>query len=274
MNPLLLLVLSDLHINSAYGLCPRSFQLDDGGTYYMNPTQSWLLSKYEAMIEKIKKEKELSGSDLFVVFNGDLVEGRLNYGPAQNITQNSATELRMALDVIDPLVSISDKTFIIRGTEVHNGKSNSQEEVIAKDIDAESYNKDVASWWHLIADFRGFKFDITHHTTLGRRPWTTGNGAVRLAAETMYQYQARKERVPDFVIRSHVHQFSDSGFTYPVRAMTTGCWKYTDSYIHKIAPGTVPQIGAIKFFISGGKCDVEAIKYMPKQRTVWKEFTD
>jgi hypothetical protein len=81
-----ILILSDLHIGSTVALCKPSNQLDDGGTYLASTGQHWLHRCWEDMTERVWRNRR---GDLYIVVNGDAVEGDLKRRSAQLISRRA-----------------------------------------------------------------------------------------------------------------------------------------------------------------------------------------
>lgn len=251
-----LLVVGDLHVNSAVAICPPEFRNDDGGKTGPSDIQVWLWEKWQVLISIAARIP-----DLITIFNGDICEGDAKDRSHQLITRNRADIVKMASATIEPLVKISKTCYLIRGTEAHTGKSGELEEFVAQDFDLPGPNKYVHSWWALPLSIAGRHFDISHEVTGGfGSPATRRNRANRLAFETVAEYANRGERPPDFVIRSHLHGLGDSYDNHFTRAIITPCWTFATSYVSKKMPLTLADIGAV--FINVEKKEVW--KFNPK----------
>ena len=129
-------VVSDLHSNSTIGLCPYSFNLDDGGTYKASKAQRWLWRNWQDYWKRIANLSQDTGLPVVAVVNGDITDGD-HHGSPQLITRNDADQLRLGIAVLEPVLNTARRVFVVRGTEAHVGKSASLEEMIAQDIGAE-----------------------------------------------------------------------------------------------------------------------------------------
>ncbi len=267
MKRLTVAIVSDLQTNSTVGLCPPTINLDDGGTYRSSRGQRWLWHNWCEYIERVQSAK--GDGDLYIALDGDLSDGD-HHGIGQIISRNRATMRRNAAEVIDPLARLSDKMFFIRGTEAHAGKSAEFEEQLAEDFGAERDGNNW-SWWWLVAEWRGKKVDLAHHTSMGSTPAGRGNAANKLAVETIFNYAARHETAPHFVFRAHVHRYADSGENYPTRAVILPCWQFATSYVHKIAAGSLPSVGGMILTIEDGSYHLESVIYPPERTRVWRE---
>lgn len=255
-------IVSDLHTNSTIGLCPPRFPLDDGGVYVASKAQRWLWRNWLDYIGRVKKAK--GNGRLVTIFNGDICDGD-HHNTTQIITRNRREFLKLAWRVIEPLVEISDKVIVIRGTPSHVGQGSWMEEAIGADI--ESVKDDVGryAWPHAYLDIDGVTLDIAHHGSLGGRPWTRANAVNRLAVETIVKYADSGSKIPDLVIRSHRHQYADSNNNHKCRVIFTPAWQLATEFINKIAPGAVADIGGLIVNCNDGAYNAEVVRYAPSR---------
>ena len=265
-RPVVLVAFSDLHVGSTIGLCPRRVNLDDGGYYEHSPGQSWMWHNWQTFTDTAKKRAAELKAKLIVVSNGDLTEG-LHHGTTQVIGGgNKTTQMKMTYECLRPLVESCDKVFVVRGTPAHVGPSASLEEAIGDDItNAVRQSEGVASWWHLPLDVNGTLFDFAHHGKLGRLPWTKANGAHNVAAQVIIQHADRGQRIPNIIIRSHLHQYTDTYKNYDsTRLMATPGWQLATAFVHRIAPGSVADTGGFIYTCyPGGEVDVDIMRWRP-----------
>lgn len=263
-------LIADTHINSALGLCKPGTILDDGGSYSLNTVQKFLWKSWEQFLKDV--DELTNGYQKNLVLAGDIVELDSKGRSWQTITQNPSTAVSMAVDIFEPLVSEMDTTFVIRGTEAHTGKSAWGEEELAKDFDTEpDPQTKQKSWWHLRASFSGVRFDIAHHATMGRLPWTYANSANKLAFVTIIEYVNWGEDPPHVVARAHNHQFADSGRTYMTRGVFLPAWQFHTSYLHRIGKANaLPDIGGCIFLCDNGEYKFIDLRYRPQRSPEWK----
>jgi hypothetical protein len=261
--------IADTHVNSTLGLCKPGLVRDDGDPYDLNTIQRWLLKSWEQCLDDIGTLTK--GYYRSLVVDGDAIEVDTKDRSWQIISRNPSTALGLAIDIFDPLVTMCDTSFFLRGTEAHTGKSGWAEEALAKDFGSE---RDPAttnySWWHLRAKFSGVSFDIAHHYSMGQLPWTFGNSAMKLAATAMWDYMEWEEKPPDIVVRAHNHRFADSGRTYPTRAVFLPCWQWHTAHLHRLGKANArPHIGAVVFLCDKGEYTFHELLYRPTRSTPW-----
>lgn len=268
-------VVSDLHSNSTTGLCPPRFTLDDGGDYVSSKAQRWLWRNWLDYWQTIAALKADTGLPVAAILNGDAHDGDHHNTP-QIITRNENDQLRIAVEVVQPVLDVADKIFVIRGTEAHVGKSAWREEALADDIGAVPSADGTASHWHLYADFHGVVFDIQHHPeSVASRPWTAGAEANRISAMLVYEYAGSGDRVPDIAIRSHRHQFRDSGTTHKVRTFQLPPWQLATAFVNGpvAAAGKINPVGGMWFVCRDGSYTWDIVRYKPARskpvRVIW-----
>lgn len=260
---------SDLHINSTVALAHPIVVNDEGGEHRFSEEQRKLFHAFSDVLEKMSERKR-SDRPMYAVLNGDLVEN--NKRPTfQVITHNPTKIVNHAIKVLEPVFSIADYVFVVRGTEAHVGESANLEEMIAQNFDNTVPSKYANSWWHLRSDFGGAKFDIAHHATMGRLPWTEKNAANKIASIVRSRYAEMKEKEPNIAVRSHVHRYSDSGDNFgSLKAFTTPCWSLFTSYSYRISFENVPpDIGSIFMSVEEGQVQDQLWKYEFERDEVW-----
>lgn len=264
MSKIILAIVGDTHINSTVALRIPIMKMDDGSTNRASKLQQ---EYWNAWIDFCNQAKDKArGGKLIAVFNGDTVELDTKNRSHQVHTRNPATVIDVAYRTLEPMLDIAKEVYWMRGTEAHVGKSASMEELLAADCTKTIRKNGTASWWDLRMNVQGVLIDISHHTNMGTTLAGRGNAAARLAIRTMEEYSEWGEPAPKIAIRGHVHTFSDSGLTYPVRALTHGCWTATNSYSHRIGlGGRMPHIGGLFITIEDGKYNIEKVQYEYKR---------
>jgi hypothetical protein len=265
-------VVSDLHAGSTLGLCPpEGVLLDDGGRYmpsnaHVHLWECWLdyWSRVEALVRP--------GDRLYVALNGDVVEGS-HHRSVQIVTENlPATQHEIAMGCLAPALALRPAGIVlIRGTEAHVGSSAAYEERLARDLDCiQEPSTGAYSWWHFQAESNGVLLDFAHHGNVGKLPWTRQNPTNSLAARIFMASAKSGRRHPDLAIRSHAHQGADSYDIQPVRVVQTRAWQLSTAFVHKIAAGSVPEIGGLVVTCENGTYDLQKVEYDWKRIEPWK----
>lgn len=268
-GPVVLAVVSDLHVGSSVGLCPASTPLDDGGEYRASKAQRWLLGCWQDAWGKVYGLRDKHKAALWVVVNGDAVDGD-HHQTYQLWSRSPEEQIGVAEEMLAPVRTEAEQFFLIRGTEAHVGGSAWMEERLAGELEATpDKDRGTASWWHLRLLCNGVRFDCAHHTSMGRLPWTRANSANRTAAETVMAYAESGDAAPHVVVRSHQHRWAESGTNYATRAVFTPAWQLATAFTQRLAPAAVADIGLVLFVCEGGEYDMRPLRYHPKRKPYW-----
>lgn len=266
-------VVGDLHVNSTLGLCAdHGVMLDDGGRYMPSKVQLWMWEKWRDYIDAVESAVIAAGRPpLYVIFNGDLVDGD-HHNTSQIISRNMEIQRRACFDVIDPLLKLEPaNTFVVRGTEAHVGGAAADEEAIALDIGSvPDPSRGSSSWYQLRAKLGGVTFDVTHHGSIGRLPWTIGNILNRTAVEEVLRAAKQGDRPADVMIQNHNHIWGSSSDDYPTKVFANGCWQFATAYVSKIAPRATPSIGGLIFTCEDGGYSYQRKSYHPDRTPAWE----
>lgn len=275
-RPVLVAVVSDVHAGGTTALCPDTITLDDGGEYHASKAQRWLMQCWRDYWARVAAKRDEIGAELYVVFNGDLVEGD-HHKTTQIMSANpnaQAAVLNAAITV--PLALKPDRVFVVRGTEAHVGQSASSEERIADGLrrdkrpvvgDPES---GTASWWHLRMRVHKTLIDITHHGRTGQREHTRTGAAVLHAHDILLAHVKNGHEPPDLCLRAHYHRFNDSYDACPVRVVTSGAWQLATGYVKKVAPDTLADIGGLIVTVNPDGYAVERVGFQAARGPVWE----
>jgi hypothetical protein len=254
-------VTGDLHVNSTVGLLPYSVNLDDGGTYRSSKGQRWLWRNWLDFWDSVPK------GEIWTVLNGDLVDVPGRHKNSQLISQNETDVMKMAVDVLQPALEVSERVFVVRGTAAHVGSSGYTEEKIALDIGAEKCG-DNYSWWELLLNCDGVEFYITHHGPLGRLPHTHGNALNRRATEIEGLFA--KRGVPQVACQSHNHHFSTSSDEYEVKVFALPSWQLKTEFAKRIGIIEPDMVGGLWFDCEDGEYQYNVRRYTLNGHGAWK----
>ena len=133
MNVSKLVVVSDLHAGCRLGLCPSGgVTLDDGGIYLPSGLQLKLWGMWREFWEDFVPEAT-DGEPWGLVVNGDAIDG-VHHGTTTQVSHNVLDQVRMAHEILAPVVARSAGYYHVRGTEAHAGKSGHLEEQLAESL--------------------------------------------------------------------------------------------------------------------------------------------
>jgi hypothetical protein len=271
----LLVVVGDTHINSLTGIAMPDTPLEGGGKYQPNKLQLWLYERFNDFITTVGKvQAETKPTATILVLTGDIVDINLK-DPLDLITQNEAQVVRHGVDILEPLVSLADTRFFLKGTPVHVKQAGMLEELVAQRLGFwYDYPTKAFTRWLLHLQIDDVLFNIAHHGRAGRTAWTAMNPMMNFAANLLIESISAKRRAPDVVIRAHNHLFLDTGQALPIRVIQAPCWQFPNSYVFKQNIVRRPSIGGLLMEIDGDKCklhegtiyDIDTYEYAPIER--------
>ena len=270
-RPELWAVVSDTHCGSTVGLCPpNGVMMDDGGRYLPSAPQIALWECWLDYWERVGAARE-KRQPLICVVNGDAVEG-LHHRSSQFVSSNlAATQHAIAMGAFAPMMALRPSAVVfIRGTEAHVGASAEHEERIAEDLGAERGRDGAFSHWHFQAESSGCVLDFAHHGAVGRMPHTRTNPLGALAMRITNAAAKAGDKIPDIAVRSHMHQWGDTGDNFRVRVIQMGAWQLSTAFVHKVAAGSLPEIGGLIIRCDKGSAEVSKVKYPWKREDPWQ----
>ena len=241
-------VFSDTHVGCKLALChPDGAELDDGGIYMPSKSQLKIWSMWEEFwgewVPRVTR-----GQPFTVVHNGDVVDG-VHHNSTTQWSHNLGDQVNHAYKILKPVVEACEgRYYHIRGTEAHVGKSASEEERLARLLNAIPNEEGQFARYELRLRLGGRLCHFLHH--IG----TTSSSAHEASAinaelAAMYADAGRFGREPPMVVcRSHRHRCGEirlpahGGYA---TSMVTACWQLKTPYAWKIAGARVstPQIG-------------------------------
>jgi hypothetical protein len=268
-RPVVLAITSDQHCGSTVALCPPKILLDDGGEYHASKAQLWIWERWLAYWAQVEQVRRQMNATLVQVYNGDLTEGD-HHKTTQILSGNPTAQAAVVNEVLRvPLALKPDRIVGIRGTEAHVGPSAAFEERIFTGLRKDGWpvvrDEDTgnSSHWHWTLDHQGVRLDIAHHGKFGSRPSTKMNTVIALAFDIFSRAAIDGRPYPHLAVRSHMHQFGDTGSAYPTRLIQMPAWQLATAFIHRINPGAIADVGGIIVTIADGKLDIIPVIYKP-----------
>lgn len=269
----LVVVVSDLHVNSTIGLCPSRVTLDDRGEYVASKAQSgYLLRNWRRFWNDVEALKASSRAErVIVALAGDAVDDN-RHSKAQLITVNRGTIVDLAEKVLELAIELADELLVVRGTEAHVGGSGELEELAARRIGATPDPvTGLSSSWSLLVEIEGVLFDIAHHPpTAGYRPYTRAPAAARAAFILRSQYQEEGTRVPDVAIRGHTHYYQPGPREPKPEFFYCPPWQLCTAFGHRLGGGRIEPVGGLTFVCRGGSYQFKALRYRPPRVRPWQ----
>ena len=271
---------SDCHIGSKVGLSAPEFTDDDGRASLFSAPQRWLWECWRDSWECVRAYRAQVDT-LYVVANGDVVDGPGHHSTPQSISHYPTDEYRHALDILTPVAALADHFFMVRGTPSHTGGEGSPvEEALAAALEAErDPTTGRYAWPMLPLEVEGVLIHFAHHGRVGRTLHTKAHSANKAAAEHFFNALRLGRRPADLLVRSHEHRFTDSGRTYRTRLVQTPAWQLGTHFINRIAPdeNDIADIGSLLLWCADGNYQMEWIgegRYVPRAATPWRSPHD
>lgn len=188
VNTKSLVIISDLHCGSVYGLTPPGWA-SNKSPHYKLQQEAWLAYKNIA--------RKWSEPDILLI-NGDLIEGRQErQGGAELITNDRNVQSEMAVYCIREWRA--KNILMTYGTTYHVGSTGEDFEYnIAKDVDAKIGGK-------LFFNVEGMTINARHKVGSSSVPQGRGTALLREMAWNLMESVDDQEPKSDILIRSHVH---------------------------------------------------------------------
>lgn len=266
----LLVATGDVHAGSTIAPLPREgIDLDDGQRLLPSRLQAHLCDFWDEAWDYVFEMRRELDCPAHLLLNGDLVDG-WHHQTHQTVSVQNSPMARIFMHMWDrgPGNIGWDSVRITRGTESHVGKGGEREEGIARVLSTDRGEPIVCdpstgtrtSYWHRF-EIDGVRIDARHHGRAGMRSHTK-DAYVRTYAQDIWLSHVRDgERPPDLAIRSHLHQFGDSGVMHkmPTRLVMLPAWQHLTSFGHRITIEELGEIGLVLFYIEDGVVwDVDA----------------
>lgn len=254
-----IVVVSDLHAGCRMGLCPKGgVQLDDGGVYEPSQLQLKVWQMWEHFWDKFVPEHCPKGFTLVV--NGDAIEGS-HHGATTSVSANPADQVRIAYEILLPMVKRANRLYMVRGTEAHVGQSACNEETLARALGAVPNDQGYHSRWELWKRMGDKTVHFLHHvSSVGvQRGEAT---AIHAEMVDLFTESGRWGGAPPHVVvRSHRHRHVLTQMEAAhgkCIAFTTAAWQLKTPFCWKVAGArnSTPQVGGHIIKLDDGELSV------------------
>ena len=241
MNIRRVVVVSDLHCGSIFGLLPEGFVDSSEKEVSQNPGQKYLWECFNHFCGRISA----LDPDV-VVINGDTVEGQqYKQHGSELCLPLLSDQVEAAEECLRLLVSSAKNAVFygVQGTEYHVGGAARDEEALYKALGFTRYKglgtgkycKEV-----LDLDIEGVRLNIAHHVGVSGGLYRGG----AIDREGAFASLATHDKI-HCIIRSHVHNFSKTEYRRR-HNITTPCWQLQTRFMrHKSVHRMIPDIGGV-----------------------------
>ena len=246
-----LVVVSDLHVGDALGLCDAGgHDRDEGGRYMPSPLQIklwWLWREFwDTFVPEATK-----GEPFAVLVNGDALDGPGVKRATHQWTHNLGDQGKAAQQILAPVVEqCNGRFYVVRGTEAHVGSSAVEEERLAASLGAIQNAQGQHSRFEFWANIGPALVHALHHIgTTGSQHYESTAVHKEMVEEITEAGRWGRE-FPDVVIRSHRHRHIETVIpTHKGRcfAVVTPAWQLKTPFAFRV-PGarlSEPQIGGL-----------------------------
>lgn len=259
MTKTIFAIVSDLHIGSTTALAPPQFEahqrnVKEKQLVHANELQRWLWDSWTEFwnyVDTLAYEGEkYRKHHIVVAFLGDIIDGIHHNTP--QVMHEKNDQIRIAQDILQPIVDHVDASFGILGTSAHAGAAGTDEANIYQNIGVTDYGS------HFPLRIDGLVHDLRHHGRIGARPWTSQAAAV--GVEVMVDYIESGLHPPDYIWRAHNHIIDDSGLKLKgTRALTLPSFQLKTDYAWKVSGRIRSDIGG--FIMDGARLDDSRARY-------------
>jgi len=230
-----ILILSDMHVGSLWGLWPPDFEADDPRSdnrlrFHQNHTQKQLWKHWKDMVAKVNPE--------IIIFNGDLIDGQQRKSIGREVvTSRLETQIAACIDIIRTLPEVP--MYFTQGTDYHEMPDGSAvEHYIAKEFNGE-FGDD------LLIDECGIRMHVGHAISTSSSSWQYWPTALSRDLLLLALHSSdQKYGSVDVAIRSHRHNFCGAIFKNQIGVITP-CWQTRTPYAVKKDFVTPPDIGYV-----------------------------
>jgi len=261
----------DTHCGSHVGIQkPRQYQFA-GGNVASTPERRSLYRKWKEYAQRVAEKRE--GRRLVTVLMGDLIDG-VHHGSRQLLTSYLHEQRQMFLDLAWEYLDIvghtdEDFIYVLRGTDIRDthgtpsdayeiarelGAVPSREPKLDRfDLDEYGQPRQVGGEWawpEIELDIYGNLVQLTHHAPTGRgtRAHTLGNTMRSWARSLQHLKDARRERIPRYVVWAHKHtahsetvQFENGSAEGPLTTVVcTPAFQGRTEWVKQAIPLTLP----------------------------------
>lgn len=196
---------TDVHVGSKLGICPRGFKSRDGEIVGLNRLQEISWEHWGEVWSEIEKSKKPT----VIILGGEMIDN--NHHNTHEIWTPAPKTMRdAAIELLKPVCHLPNvvKVYGVLGTPVHSGQVGEHDEEVYRDIGAVPIGSELYYGVHDVRlHISGVLFDVAHQgPPPGRYPQSLGNSARLYAKAHIDTAYKRGIRPPDAILRGHFHR--------------------------------------------------------------------
>lgn len=238
----MVVIVSDLHAGSSYGLMPDNFTLHGGQVVRPNALQRWLLACWYDFWAWSKIRTR--GLKWAFVLDGDAIEG-IHHRTTEVISAEAKDHAVAAVKLLEQVAGDADYSFLVEGTECHTSVA---EHSIAEKIGAVKCKMgsghSLHAWPQLALNVNGCCGIIRHHISTTTRPYLEATQlSVQLGVDRIESIRANTP-APRFLVSAHRHQY---GHYSDGDAVSVVCppWQGLTRHGRKVVPAATTRVGGV-----------------------------
>lgn len=233
-----ILIVADLHVGSSFAIWHPDAEIS-GGKWILNAAQRSLWRAWNSMINNLTQENFTA-----IVVNGDTIDGVQHRSLGiPCVTTNVNEQAESAVMILEPLRSLTQHMYIVRGTEYHDSISGTAINEIGRELNCEEFRQGQFSTSVLNLDVDGVILNFSHYISVMSGLYR----ATALDREGVWAALSGRSKTPDAkcVVRSHIHYFVHVEHSTR-HIVVTPCWQvHTEYQIRKGYYRFYPEIGAV-----------------------------
>jgi hypothetical protein len=246
-----ILLLSDLHVGSKYGLWPSGMVQKDARTKEVTPLpQNAVNLAIEAHWNKMLAQIKTDPPDV-VILNGDLIEGDQHREHGRGLMTNQISiQVKACVKIIKTIRKIVPKApfYFTAGTDYHQMPDGENADIFI----AEQFHAEFGD--ELVVEECGVRLFCRHTIGISNSAWQYMATAPGRDHMLLYLNKGpEKYGKIDIAVFSHRHQ--SAGVLFPSgMAIVTPCWQSKTPFAVKKGIVGTPDIGWIMLRITSPKC--------------------
>ena len=207
------ILVSDTHTGSRYGLWPEGATDDEGAKPELNKYQTYLWDCWQHAWQDWLPAT-IGNLPRIVVHAGDSIEGNHN-GLGGLVCLELATQVMAADALLKPYMRAP--CYMVSGTEAHAGQSAQWDNAVAVTLGAKTDDTGRGARWELWLTVDGVRFHVAHHMRGGSALISELTPLVAERNDMAQPAALKGHPMPQVIVRGHMHWYrtftDDDGHT-------------------------------------------------------------